>query len=142
RSTVASILQASLRPPELPKLEGSVLAARYRPASDDIEIGGDFYDAWGEADDWSFVLGDVAGKGVEAAVVTGQARHTVRGAAAVDSDPSAVLRALNRMLDGTTTGRYVTAVYGRVHRTETGLRITLASAGHPPPLLVRATGEV
>jgi serine phosphatase RsbU (regulator of sigma subunit) len=143
RSGVAAILQASLRPPELPKLDGSLLAARYRPASDDAEIGGDFYDAWGEPDDWSFVLGDVSGKGVEAAVVTGQARHTVRGAAAVDRDPAAVLRALNAMLDGTTSGRYVTAVYGRVRRHPGGaLHVTVGSAGHPPPLLVRACGSV
>jgi phosphoserine phosphatase RsbU/P len=143
RSAVATVLQASLRPPELPKLEGSALAARYRPASGDGEIGGDFYDAWGDPADWSFVLGDVAGKGVEAAVVTGQARHTVRGASAVDRDPSAVLRALNTMLDGTTSGRFVTAVYGRVRRhADGGLHVTVASAGHPPPLLVRTGGEV
>lgn len=143
RSNVATVLQASLRPPDLPKLEGAALAARYRPASGDGEIGGDFYDAWGDSADWSFVLGDVSGKGVDAAVITGQARHTVRGASAVDRDPSAVLRALNTMLDGTTQGRYVTAVYGRVRRQAGGgLHVTVASAGHPPPLLVRASGEV
>jgi serine phosphatase RsbU (regulator of sigma subunit) len=143
RSNIATVLQASLRPPELPKLDGSALAARFRPASDNDEIGGDFYDAWGDPADWSFVLGDVSGKGVEAAVVTGQARHTVRGASAVDREPSAVLRALNTMLDGTTSGRYVTAVYGRVRRqTDGGLLVTLASAGHPPPLLVRTSGDV
>ena len=137
RASIAGVLQASLRPPELPKLEGSALAARYRPASGDAEIGGDFYDAWGNPEDWSFVLGDVSGKGVEAAVVTGQARHTVRGASAVDRDPSAVLRALNTMLDGTTSGRFVTVVYGRVRRHPAGgLHVTVASAGHPPPLLV------
>ncbi|MFF5231008.1 PP2C family protein-serine/threonine phosphatase [Dactylosporangium sp. NPDC000521] len=142
RAAVATVLQASLRPPELPKLEGSALAARYRAASGDAEIGGDFYDAWGSPDDWSFVLGDVSGKGVEAAVVTGQARHTVRGASAVDRDPAAVLRALNTMLDGTTSGRYVTAVYGRVRRTGGALHVTLGSAGHPPPLVVRTSGAV
>ncbi|MFC4042026.1 PP2C family protein-serine/threonine phosphatase [Dactylosporangium siamense] len=143
RSNVATVLQASLRPPELPKLEGSALAARYRPASGDAEIGGDFYDAWGDPADWSFVLGDVSGKGVEAAVVTGQARHTVRGASAVDREPSAVLRALNTMLDGTTAGRFVTAVYGRVRRhSGGGLHVTVASAGHPQPLLVRTSGDV
>ena len=143
RASIAGVLQASLRPPELPKLEGSALAACYRPASGDAEIGGDFYDAWGNPEDWSFVLGDVSGKGVEAAVVTGQARHTVRGASAVDRDPSAVLRALNTMLDGTTSGRFVTVVYGRVRRHPAGgLHVTVASAGHPPPLLVRTSGDV
>ncbi|MEV4130724.1 GAF domain-containing SpoIIE family protein phosphatase [Dactylosporangium sp. NPDC049742] len=143
RAGVATVLQASLRPPELPKLEGSALAARYRAASTDAEIGGDFYDVWGSPDDWSFVLGDVSGKGVEAAVVTGQARHTVRGASAVDRDPAAVLRALNTMLDGSTSGRYVTAVYGRVRRQPCGaLHVRVASAGHPPPLAVRACGSV
>ena len=143
RSNVAAVLQASLRPPELPKLEGSALAARYRPASGDAEIGGDFYDAWGDP-----------GTG-RSSSVTSPARASRRpwsparpgtpcaGASAVDRDPSAVLRALNTMLDGTTSGRYVTAVYGRVRRHPGGgLHVTVASAGHPPPLLVRASGDV
>jgi serine phosphatase RsbU (regulator of sigma subunit) len=142
RSHVASVLQSSLRPPELPKLPGVELAARYRPASGDVEIGGDFYDVWGATGDWSFVLGDVSGKGVEAAVVTGQARHTVRGASAVDRSPAAVLGALNTMLAGTTSGRYVTALYGRVTPSPAGLAIELGSAGHPAPLLVLPSGEV
>ncbi|MFI5916364.1 PP2C family protein-serine/threonine phosphatase [Dactylosporangium sp. NPDC051541] len=142
RSHVASVLQDSLRPPELPKLRGVELAARYRPAAGDAEIGGDFYDVWGGDDDWAFTLGDVSGKGVEAAVVTGQARHTVRGASAVDRSPAAVLGALNTMLAGTTSGRYVTALYGRVTPTPGGLRVELASAGHPPPLLLRPDGTV
>ncbi|WP_433212027.1 PP2C family protein-serine/threonine phosphatase [Dactylosporangium sp. CS-047395] len=142
RSHVASVLQNSLRPPELPKLRGVDLAARYRPAAGDAEIGGDFYDVWGRDDSWSFTLGDVSGKGVEAAVVTGQARHTVRGASAVAPAPAAVLGALNAMLTGTTSGRYVTAVYGHVTPTATGLRVELASAGHPPPLLLRPDGSV
>nr|BFE64499.1 hypothetical protein GCM10020063_090250 [Dactylosporangium thailandense] len=144
RSHVATVLQSSLRPPELPKLRGVDLAARYRPAAGDVEIGGDFYDVWGGGESWSFTLGDVSGKGVEAAVVTGQARHTVRGASAVDRSPAAVLGALNAMLTGTTSGRYVTAVYGRVTPAPggAGLRVELGSAGHPPPLLVRPDGTV
>ncbi|WP_433611688.1 PP2C family protein-serine/threonine phosphatase [Dactylosporangium sp. CA-139114] len=144
RSHVATVLQSSLRPPELPKLRGVDLAARYRPAAGDAEIGGDFYDVWGGDEAWSFTLGDVSGKGVEAAVVTGQARHTVRGASAVDRSPAAVLGALNAMLAGTTSGRYVTAVYGRVTPVPdgAGLRVELGSAGHPPPLLVRPDGTV
>ncbi|GAA3449432.1 PP2C family protein-serine/threonine phosphatase [Dactylosporangium matsuzakiense] len=141
RSHVASVLQNSLRPPELPKLRGAELAARYRPAAGDAEIGGDFYDVWGRDDDWAFTLGDVSGKGVEAAVVTGQARHTVRGASAVDRSPAAVLGALNTMLAGA-SGRYVTALYGRVTTLDSGLRVELASAGHPPPLLLRPDGTV
>jgi serine phosphatase RsbU (regulator of sigma subunit) len=143
RAAVAETLEASLRPPALPRLPGVQLAARYRPATAEADIGGDFYDVWGAADDWSLVLGDVAGKGVAAAVVTGQARHTVRGAAHVDRRPSRVLAALNGLLVDGGTDRLVTAVYGRIRPAPGGgFTATLGSAGHPPPLLVRPDGEV
>jgi phosphoserine phosphatase RsbU/P len=159
RSTVASVLQASLRPPELPVIAGTRLAARYRPADAEVDIGGDFYDVWpvgrvvprssalrpaqAAEDGWSVVLGDVSGKGVAAAVVTGQARHTVRGAAHLDPRPAAVLDALNSQLVASAPGRFVTAVYG--HATahpDGGWWLELGSAGHPAPLLLRADGTV
>jgi serine phosphatase RsbU (regulator of sigma subunit) len=143
RSTVASVLQASLRPPELPTIPGTRLAARYRAADTDVDIGGDFYDVWSTSDGWSVVLGDVSGKGVAAAVVTGQARHTVRGAAHLDPRPAAVLDALNSQLVASGSGRFVTAVY--VHATahpDGGWWLDVGSAGHPAPLLLRADGTV
>jgi serine phosphatase RsbU (regulator of sigma subunit) len=146
RSEVAAILQASLRPPKLRRMGSTQLASRYRPSSDELEIGGDFFDVWGTDDDWSLVLGDVSGKGVEAAVVTGQARHTVRGAAYVDRRPAPVLQALNALLTDIGATRFVTAVYARVRPVDPdrsgGLLVEIASAGHPPPLVVRADGTV
>lgn len=144
RAEVASILQAGLRPPALPEIPGVMLAARYRAATDQTDIGGDFFDVWGGADDWSLVLGDVSGKGVRAAVVTGQARHTVRGAAHVDRRPGPVLRALNALLVDDESGRFVTAFYARIRpdRTAGGLTVIGASAGHPAPLVIRADGDV
>lgn len=143
RSAVASVLQASLRPPELPAIPGTRLAARYRSADTEADIGGDFYDVWSTGAGWSVVLGDVSGKGVAAAVVTGQARHTVRGAAHIDPRPAAVLDALNSQLVASGAGRFVTAVYG--HATphpDGGWWLDLGSAGHPAPLLMRDDGSV
>jgi hypothetical protein len=116
RSHVARVLQASLRPPELPVVPGALLAARYRAAMDEAEIGGDFYDVHGGGNDWSIVVGDVCGKGVEAAVLTGQARQSVRTAALVDRDPAAVLALLNEALlqRDTGAGAFVTVVCGRL----------------------------
>lgn len=143
RSTVASVLQASLRPPELPTIAGTRLAARYRSADVEADIGGDFYDVWQTKDGWSVVLGDVSGKGVAAAVVTGQARHTVRGAAHLDPRPAAVLEALNSQLVASGAGRFVTAVYGHaIMHPDGGWWLDLGSAGHPAPLLLRADGSV
>jgi phosphoserine phosphatase RsbU/P len=143
RAHVAAVLQSSLRPPELPEIPGVRLAARYRSGAAEADIGGDFYDVWHSGDGWSVVLGDVSGKGVAAAVVTGQARHTVRGAAHLDPSPPAVLGTLNALLHGNEPGRFVTAVYG--HATphpDGGWSVTLGSAGHPAPLLVHADGSV
>jgi sigma-B regulation protein RsbU (phosphoserine phosphatase) len=144
RSTVASVLQASLRPPELPVIPGTRLAARYRAADTEVDIGGDFYDVWSTGGSgWSIVLGDVSGKGVAAAVVTGQARHTVRGAAHLDPRPAPVLDALNSHLIASGSGRFVTAVY--VHATahpDGGWWLDIGSAGHPAPLHMRADGTV
>jgi serine phosphatase RsbU (regulator of sigma subunit) len=143
RSAVASVLQASLRPPELPVIPGTRLAARYRPADAEVDIGGDFYDLWSTGTGWSVVLGDVSGKGVAAAVVTGQARHTVRGAAHIDPRPAAVLDALNSQLVASGSGRFVTALYGHAAaHPDGGWWLELGSAGHPAPLLLRADGTV
>jgi serine phosphatase RsbU (regulator of sigma subunit) len=121
---------------------GVTLAARYRAAVEHSEIGGDFYDVHGEADDWSVVMGDVCGKGVEAAVLTGQARTAVRTAALSDRAPSHVLRLLNAvLLDAPGDAAFATVVCARLRPNgphEGGLRLDLASAGHPPALLRRA----
>jgi serine phosphatase RsbU (regulator of sigma subunit) len=143
RSAVASVLQASLRPPQLPAIPGTRLASRYRSGDSDADIGGDFYDLWPVGAGWSVVLGDVSGKGVAAAVVTGQARHTVRGAAHLDPRAAAVLDALNSQLVAGASGRFVTAVYGHaVPHPDGGWALEIGSAGHPAPLVLRPDGGV
>ncbi|MGH9296608.1 MAG: GAF domain-containing SpoIIE family protein phosphatase, partial [Acidimicrobiales bacterium] len=98
-SQIARRLQASLLPSRLPQIRGLDLAARYSPATEDLEVGGDFYDCIELADERVLVVvGDVKGKGVEAAAATGLARHTIRSAALYDPSPCSVLTHLNNVL--------------------------------------------
>ncbi|WP_019814703.1 PP2C family protein-serine/threonine phosphatase [Saccharomonospora saliphila] len=144
RSEMADSLEATLRPPELPEFDGVWLAARYRSSQERMDIGGDFYDVFGSSDDFTVVIGDVCGKGIAAAVLTGLARQTVRVAAHFDRSPSSVLAALNDVLRERSSDRFVTAACVRFTRSgdDGGLTGSVAVAGHPPPLLLRADGEV
>ena len=86
RASVARTLQRSLLPPVLPDVPGIELAARYVAAGEGNEVGGDFYDCFRTGDgEWAVVIGDVCGKGAEAAAVTALARYTVRASATRDS---------------------------------------------------------
>ncbi|MFF1405392.1 PP2C family protein-serine/threonine phosphatase [Streptomyces sp. NPDC058294] len=131
----ASTLQRALLPPVLPTADGLELACHYHAASV-YEVGGDFYDVFPLDDDrWVFFLGDVCGKGTEAATVTSLARHTLRAAARVDCDPVAVLSALNTVLltDVAAGSRFCTVVFGLLTSEETGgFTVTIATGGHPP----------
>src|SRR5262249_43355379 len=99
RTRVARALQASLLPRELPDVPGVQVAARYHAAGQGKEVGGDFYDLFDTGDGgWAVVIGDVCGKGPEAAAVTGQARYTVRAAAMRQRRPSRILDTLNEAL--------------------------------------------
>jgi PAS domain S-box-containing protein len=146
RSQIAATLQASLLPPRLPRLPGVAVASRFRAAGEVHEVGGDFFDLFATAPgDWTVVMGDVAGKGPEAAAVTALARYTVREAAAHDAVPSAVLRRLNEAIlayQAEGGDRFCTAVVGRVRPTAAGARLTLASGGHPLPLRLDVAGRV
>jgi serine phosphatase RsbU (regulator of sigma subunit) len=142
RARTADTLQASLRPPELPALPGLSIAARYRAAHERMDIGGDFYDVHGAPDDVCVVIGDVCGKGVEAAVLTGQARQTVKTAARFDRSPSVILTALNDVLYAEGADRFVTVACARLRPDGDGTHVALAVAGHPPPLVVRRDGTV
>ena len=139
---VASVLSADLAPPILPHLGGVRLASYYRVAFEHEALGGDFYDVHGDDDAWSLVMGDVCGKGVEAAVLTGKVRQSVRTAALVDRHPGKILALTNRVLaaDGMTT--FVTVVCARGRVEGDAVELDIATAGHPAPFVVRADGSV
>jgi phosphoserine phosphatase RsbU/P len=136
-------LQRSLLPSVLPEVPGMEVAAYYHPASID-QVGGDFYDLFPLAGGtWGFFLGDVSGKGSEAAVVTSLTRYTLRAAAVYDPDPIAVLRHLNTVLNQEYHGtdpRYCTVIHGSLVPDADGFTVTLATGGHPPALLIQADG--
>ena len=99
RSTIAQTLQASLLPPMLPEVPGFDAGALYEAAGEDHEVGGDFYDLFATSDDhWFAVIGDVCGKGAEAAAVTALVRYTIRAAAARRHSPAAILRWVNEVM--------------------------------------------
>ncbi|MEV6846268.1 SpoIIE family protein phosphatase [Actinoplanes sp. NPDC051411] len=135
-------LQRSLLPSVLQTPPGLEVAAHYRMASVD-EVGGDFYDLFRLNDGrWGFFLGDVSGKGVDAAAVTALARYTLRAAAVYDPDPAAVLNNLNQVLyqEYRQDARYCTVVFGILTLEDDGFSAVVASGGHPEPLLLRADG--
>ncbi|MFG3659750.1 PP2C family protein-serine/threonine phosphatase [Streptomyces sp. NPDC047706] len=142
-----SVLQQSLLPTSLPAVPGMDTAVYYHAASA-YQLGGDFYDLFPIGGTrWGFFLGDVCGKGPQAAALTSLTRYTLRAAALHDPDPATALATLNAVLhDRYTAGgdpRYCTAVFGVVDTgTGDGPTIRVASGGHPPALVLRSTGEV
>ncbi|HEX6152960.1 MAG TPA: SpoIIE family protein phosphatase [Solirubrobacterales bacterium] len=134
RAQIAATLQRGLLPPPLPHIPGWSVAAMYRPAGAENEIGGDFYDAFRIAGGWMVVIGDVTGRGAQAAAVTAHARYTLRTAAALTGDPVVALRTLNRELLG--RGTALCSVAAMTIAEDPTQPVRLAVAGHPPPLLV------
>ncbi|MER5566085.1 SpoIIE family protein phosphatase [Streptomyces goshikiensis] len=138
-------LQSSLLPDTLPPIPGMETAAHYRTASPD-RLGGDFYDVFPiDATRFAFFLGDVCGKGPQAAAVTSLTRYTLRAAALHDPDPVSALSTLNRAVHERYSGgdpRYCTAIFGTLEPDPgTGqVTVRLASGGHPPALVLRADG--
>ncbi len=141
---VARTLQNSLLPPDLPRIPGAELTARYIPAGEGLDVGGDFYDVFQTGRrSWGIVVGDVTGKGVEAAAITAFARHTLRTAAMTTDRPSEILNILNRaLLEDPKIERFCTAQYARVETRFARMRVTLSGAGHPLPYIVRSNGAV
>ncbi|KPI20609.1 serine phosphatase [Actinobacteria bacterium OV450] len=138
-------LQSSLLPDTLPPIPGMESATHYRAASPD-RLGGDFYDVFPlDATRFAFFLGDVCGKGPQAAAVTSLTRYTLRTAALHDPDPVAALTTLNRVLhERYSSGdpRYCTAIFGTLEADPQNgqVAVHLASGGHPPALVLRADG--
>ncbi|OKJ76354.1 ATP-binding SpoIIE family protein phosphatase [Streptomyces sp. CB02460] len=167
QATISRILQRGLLPSKVAQIPGVASSLVYEP-SDDGVVGGDFYDIFPcPGDRWCFVLGDVQGSGPEAAVVTGLARPWLRLLAREGFQADEVLVRLNRLLlddameaaeaaalmvaaaggqhsaDNGGQSRFLSLLYGElVPLPGGGARCTLASAGHPLPLLLRPDGTV
>jgi PAS domain S-box-containing protein len=146
RSEIARVLQRSLLPPHLPEIPGVEVGAEYLSVGEASEVGGDFYDLINSVEDgWICAIGDVRGKGVEAASVTALARYTIRAVTLKNDRPSEVLAALNEaMLRQLPEDRFCTAACVRLEPQDgsAGVGADVSRAGHPPPLLVRSGGEV
>jgi PAS domain S-box-containing protein len=146
RSEIARVLQRSLLPPHLPEIPGVEVGAEYLSVGEASEVGGDFYDLINTVEDgWICAIGDVRGKGVEAASVTALARYTIRAVTLKNDRPSEVLAALNEaMLRQLPEDRFCTAACVRLEPQDgsTGVGVDVSRAGHPPPLLVRPEGTV
>lgn len=138
-----AVLQQSLLPAALPLVPGLEAGSHYHTASPDL-LGGDFYDLFPmDADRWAFFLGDVCGKGPQAAAVTSLTRYTLRAAALHNPDPVTVLATLNTVLhERYTSGdtRYCTAIFGVLTPGSGQVGVHLASGGHPSALIQRADG--
>jgi serine phosphatase RsbU (regulator of sigma subunit)/ketosteroid isomerase-like protein len=135
RAEIAETLQRGLLPPPLPHIPSWSVAAMYRPAGAENEIGGDFYDVFRIAGGWMVVIGDVTGRGAQAAAVTAHARYTLRTAAAITGDPVIALRTLNRELLAR-RGTALCSVAAMAVSEDPAEPVQLAIAGHPPPLLI------
>ncbi len=144
RAYIARTLQQSLLPVELPEIPGIESAARYRPTGDGNDVGGDFYDLFATGGrGWTVVMGDVCGKGPDAAAVTALARYTLRAAAMRERVPSRSLRILNEaLLRQRDDRRFCTVAYAYLETLGVGARVGLATGGHPLPLHLHADGRV
>ncbi len=130
RARIAHTLQQGLLPAQLPHIPGCELASAYIPAVEGTEVGGDFYDAWQVNGRWFIAIGDVAGKGVEAAALTALVRHTLRATSEFISAPAALLGHLDTALKRQPTLSLCTALCLRLEADGA----VLAVAGHPLPL--------
>jgi serine phosphatase RsbU (regulator of sigma subunit) len=142
--TLATTLQDSLLPRTIPNIPGVQISTRYRAAAEGQEVGGDFYDVFAlDGQLWGLAIGDVCGKGPEAAALTAMARHTVRALAG--PDPARVLASLNDALvvhPDVGPGRFLTLLLAIARPESGGLRLSVAAGGHPPAIVRRADDHV
>jgi serine phosphatase RsbU (regulator of sigma subunit) len=136
RTLIAHTLQQSLLPEQLPDLPGYELASVYLPAFESTDVGGDFYDVWRVAGGWMIIIGDVTGKGVQAAALTSLVRHTMRTASEFEASPAELLARVDRTLHGQPSRSVCTALCLRLEDD----RATLAVGGHPLPVAVTSNG--
>jgi phosphoserine phosphatase RsbU/P len=142
-TALARTLQQTLIPPAPPAIPDLDVAAVYRPAGDGSEVGGDFYDVFQiGTGDWVVAVGDVCGKGVEAAVITAVARYTLRAATVEHAEPSAALATLNDVLLHHDTNRFCTVALVRLRQANGEWVGTISCGGHPLPLLRQSSGTL
>lgn len=139
--SVARSLQEGLLATELPEMEGYESAAVYEPASGEADIGGDFFDVFDLGDgSFAIVVGDVSGKGAEAAAYTAMAKYMLRAFAIRNAQPASVLYHLNNALvTGFGEDRFATLMYALFNPE--ARKLTIAVGGHPPPLIYRASTD-
>lgn len=146
RDEISRTLQHSLLPPSLPEVPGVEAGAAYLSVGEANEVGGDFYDLIDTIEDgWVCSLGDVRGKGAGAAAVMALVRYTIRAITLVDDHPKRVLDVLNQaMLRQLPENRFCTVVCVRLEPLDEGpgVGLDISCAGHPPPIILRATGEL
>jgi Stage II sporulation protein E (SpoIIE)/GAF domain len=147
QSHIAAVLQRSLLPRSLPEISGFEASSRFLAAGEAYEVGGDFYDVFRTGSGtWTAVIGDVCGKGPEAASLTALARYTVRTASGPDSAPSEVLQTLHESISNDRADlRFCTAALARIQAPANGrglAHLTVALGGHPLPLVLRKGGRV
>ena len=140
---IASLLQQSLLPAELPAIPQLELSALFHAAGRGVEVGGDFYDAFRiDGSTWCLVVGDVCGRGPEAAAVTGLAKNAIRALAMREPNVGSVLKAVNDTMIQSEVDRFCTAILARFHFPSGPVGVTVARAGLPPALTLRADGTV
>ncbi len=139
-SEISDTLQRSLRPGALPDVPGWEVASLYTPAGGEerIDVGGDFYEVFRSDSGWFAIIGDVTGKGIGAATLTGLLRHGSRFASRHDPRPAGILRQLDEALRSRSEHSLCTALCARLEDRS----ITISSAGHPPALLARSDGTI
>ena len=143
RTEIADALQASLLPRRLPEIGGADLAVAYVNATEDVDVGADFYDIYRIPGGWGLSVGDVCGRGEEAAAVTAAARHAIRVLAHRTASPAEVLAGANEILLGEElSGGFVTASVAHLSWRDGELAVSVGCAGHPGAAVVRADGRV
>jgi GAF domain-containing protein/PAS domain-containing protein len=141
--TIALTLQRSLLPSHLASPDWFHAEGHYWPGEEGTEVGGDFYDLFAVGDDrWALTIGDVCGKGVEAAALTAVARHTARSSARHADSPSDVLLRIHEALQTYDGTNFCTVCFALLERSGDTITVHVALGGHPHPLLRRHNGQV
>jgi PAS domain S-box-containing protein len=140
RTLIAHTLQRALLPPGLPEIPGFSLSALYRPAGEENWVGGDFYDAFAVRDGWVVVVGDVAGRGAQAAALTAFGRHVFRTSAQLHDDPLDAVDYLNRQLYDRPGQAMCTLCCVHLRASGPDAEATIICAGHPLPFAIRQAG--